>query len=121
MENDYLGRTVYDPGEVVVVPFPFTDMSAIKQRPVLILSSKKYNTSSQDIITCGITSNPHDTAFSVVLLKKDMVEGQMVVDSRVKPDKLFTLHQKMVKKKLGKVKDSILKQTYAELQSILKQ
>jgi mRNA interferase MazF len=43
----------YEQGDIVVVPFPFTDLSEVKQRPVLILSKKN---ASLYVITCGITS-----------------------------------------------------------------
>jgi len=44
---------MYEQGDVLIVPFPFTDLSAIKQRPVLVLSKKEYNKKTDDIITCG--------------------------------------------------------------------
>ncbi|MDX2130352.1 MAG: type II toxin-antitoxin system PemK/MazF family toxin [Chloroherpetonaceae bacterium] len=43
-------------GDIVLVPFPFTDLSAIKRRPALILSPETYNQSG-DVVIAFITSN----------------------------------------------------------------
>jgi len=43
-------------GEVVLVPFPFTDQSGAKKRPAVIVSSNHYNASRRDLIIMAITS-----------------------------------------------------------------
>ena len=45
-----------EPGDVLLVPFPFTDQSAVKQRPAGVLSSQTYNATHSDIILAPITS-----------------------------------------------------------------
>ncbi len=47
----------YKRGDVVLLPFPYTDQSGSKRRPALILSSDAYNTRRADIIVAPITSN----------------------------------------------------------------
>ncbi|MBI1821769.1 MAG: type II toxin-antitoxin system PemK/MazF family toxin [Nitrospirae bacterium] len=46
--------TTYSQGQVVLLLFPFTDLTATKQRPAVILSSDSYNQSHQDVILAGI-------------------------------------------------------------------
>ena len=58
---------MYEQGEILIVPFPFSDLSSIKQRPVLVLSKDIDNTSSNDVITCGITSFLKDTKYSILI------------------------------------------------------
>ena len=43
-------------GEVVLVPFPFTDQSGVKKRPAVIVSSASYNANRRDLIIMAITS-----------------------------------------------------------------
>jgi mRNA interferase MazF len=43
-------------GDVVLVPFPFTDQSGTKKRPAVVVSSHGYNTSRRDIVIMAITS-----------------------------------------------------------------
>ena len=49
--------TTYKQREVVLVPFPYADLSATKRRPVLIVSNNDYNNSFPDVLVCVITSN----------------------------------------------------------------
>src|ERR1700728_1888073 len=77
-------------GDVVLVPFPFTDLSEIKRRPVLVLSGGRHNNSSKDFICCGITSNLVNRRNSIILEPSEMVEGSIPTRSRIKFDKVFT-------------------------------
>ena len=48
--------TGYKRGDIVLVPFPFTDFSTLKQRPALVISSNTFNNSREDVILVAITS-----------------------------------------------------------------
>jgi mRNA interferase MazF len=43
-------------GDVVLVPFPFTDQTMSKKRPAIVVSNRAYNTARPDIIVMAITS-----------------------------------------------------------------
>jgi len=99
---------VFEQGEIVIVPFPFSDLRGIKQRPVLIISKEEYNQDCEDVITCGITSNLKDSKFSVLVKKNNLIEGAIPSKSRVKIDKLFTLEKDIIKKKIAKIDDETM-------------
>ena len=101
----------YEQGEIVIVPFPFSDLKGIKQRPVLILSKEM---DSEDIITCGITSNIKNIKHSILINNGDLENGSIPVQSRIKVDKLFTLHKKVIKKKIAKLNQIILENVKKE-------
>jgi len=108
----------YNQGEIIVVPFPFSDLSSIKQRPVLVLSKNTDNESAEDIITCGITSNLKDTMYSVLIENTNLEHGQIPTKSRIKVDKLFTLNKSIVKKKVAKINQetfNLVKQVFFKL------
>lgn len=111
--------TQCEQGDIVLVPFPFSNLMNIKKRPVLILSKNSYNNKTRDIITCGITSNINDSDCSVVIDNKDLISGNLPVQSRIKADKLFTLEQSIIIKKLGKVKEFILQNVKEELFKVM--
>ncbi|MBI3050847.1 type II toxin-antitoxin system PemK/MazF family toxin [Candidatus Woesearchaeota archaeon] len=110
---------MFDQGEVLIVPYPFTDLTAIKQRPVLILSRAEYNQKGQDLITCGITSNLRNEDCSVLIHNGNLAEGQIPVKSRIKADKLFTISQSLVRKRVARVAPYVLSQVKAELLKII--
>ncbi len=111
--------TAFEGGEVVLVPFPFTDLSDVKRRPVLVVSNLRHNKISRGFICCGITSNPKNRAHSVVLAQTDMLEGALPVRSRIKFDKVFTLERTLVIKVLGKVSAGKLGQVRSSMVSII--
>ncbi len=111
---------MFEQGDIVIIPFPFTDLSAVKQRPVLIISNREYNHSAEDIVVCGITSNLEEASFSVMVSNCDLSEGKIPVESRIKVDKLFTLKQSLIIKKVAHIKPDILKKVKEEISLLLK-
>ena len=95
--------TVFNQGEILVVPFPFSDLTSVRQRPVLVLSKKDYNEKCEDIVTCGITSNLKDTMCSILIDDSNLIEGKLPAKSRIKFDKLFTLDKSIVIKKVARL------------------
>lgn len=57
----------YDQGDILLVPFPFTDQSTSKQRPAVVLSSKQYNRDHPDVIPAAITSQTQRDSDSVFI------------------------------------------------------
>lgn len=114
-----LSGTPLESGEVVLVPFPFTDLTQVRRRPVLVLSGKKHNRASKDFICCGITSNLNNRRNSILLEPSELVEGSIPTRSRIKFDKLFTLEQGLILKSLGRVSSNKLTEVKNGLISLL--
>jgi len=93
----------FERGEIVLVPFPFTDMSKSKLRPVLIISNTSYNRISSDFICCGITSNMNNKKNSILLRDADMKDGVLPKKSRIKFGNIFTLQKDLTVKKIGHI------------------
>jgi len=79
--------------DIILIPFPYSDLSQEKRRPAIIISDSAYNTRNEDVICCAITSNPREYPQSVEIDNKDLDEGALMYNSRVKPSKIFTLDQ----------------------------
>ncbi|HUR60879.1 MAG TPA: type II toxin-antitoxin system PemK/MazF family toxin [Candidatus Thermoplasmatota archaeon] len=106
-------------GDVVLVPFPFSNLKAAKNRPALVLSLAEYNASSRDVILAAMTSNLGNAANSVLVQGRDMAEGKLVADSRVKVDKLVTVEKGVIRKRVGRLRPGPLIQVYKELLALL--
>lgn len=72
-------------GDVVLVPFPFTDHSASKQRPAVVVSTARYNTARPDIILMAITSQLRATAAFGEVWLTDWYAAGLLKPSAVKP------------------------------------
>ncbi|MBU0756919.1 MAG: type II toxin-antitoxin system PemK/MazF family toxin [Nanoarchaeota archaeon] len=88
--------------DIILVPFPFSDLSNYKKRPVLIMS--KDSEDFDDIIVCQITSKLNESRYSIYFDNKDMDQGEILSASLIKSNRLFTLDKKLVKKKIGTLK-----------------
>jgi len=86
-------------GDVVVVPFPFSDLSGSKRRPALVLT----DLNGDDIIICQITSQPTDDIFAQALRSEDFASGSLPVDSFIRPLRIFTADKHIVFRKVGQI------------------
>jgi mRNA interferase MazF len=91
------------PCDLVLIPFPFTDLSASKKRPVLVLKSPN---EQGDFMAVQITSQSGYTD-AIVLSEADMALGHLPKVSYVRTSKLITLNQKLVIAYMGKVSTGI--------------
>jgi mRNA interferase MazF len=96
---------MYKHGDIVLIPVPFTDLTASKKRPVLIVSNDMYNTESQDIIVTAITSNI--TQAGIQITNSDMISGELPKPSVIRADKIYTLHQAIVIKQIGSISKTV--------------
>ena len=108
----------YLPGDVVLVPFPYTDLSAAKQRPALVLTNAPFNGGGQDLVLCAITSNLASSANSVLVGDADMESGRLAAPSRVKVAKVVTLNKSIVRKRVGRVKASAFAMVMREFEAL---
>jgi len=92
----------YQFGDVVLVPFPFTDQSAIKQRPGVIVSSATYHQARRDLILMAVTSQVRGTGGFGELVVQDWQAAKLLKPSAIKPV-LATLEQTLVIKTLGRL------------------
>ncbi len=97
--------TPYKRGDVVLVPFPFTDLTSSKRRPALVISPNSFNAQQQDLVVAAITSQVSDTTDTLILTPDDFSSGSLPKTSLVKPNKLFTIHSTLVIKRIAVLKD----------------
>lgn len=99
---------MYNQGDVLLINVPFTDLTSTKKRPVMVISNNHYNSKTQDIVIVAITSNISSLPYATVLDVGDMANGTLPAKSIIRADKIYTLSQSIVIKKIGDVKTEIL-------------
>ncbi len=89
----------YKSGDILLIRFPFTDLTQVKKRPVLVIKS---DNELGDIVCFQITSQPH-AKNTLALENGSFKSGELKLKSFVKYDKCFTLNTAIVEKKLATV------------------
>lgn len=97
--------TNYSFGDVLLVPFPFTDQSSIKKRPTVIISSNSYNSQKPDLIIMAITSQFNSSINFGEIVITDFAIAGLLKPSVIKPV-ITTIEKSLVIRKLGKLKKS---------------
>jgi len=62
---------MFNQGDILLVPIPFSDLSSSKKRPVLVLSNNEYNSKTNDIVVAAITSNIITKDYTILLTTED--------------------------------------------------
>ncbi|MEK6972946.1 MAG: type II toxin-antitoxin system PemK/MazF family toxin [archaeon] len=87
-------------GDIVVIPFPFSDLTQTKKRPALVLTSLK----GDDLILCQITSQKIGDSYAIYLTGNEFKEGTLDQDSNIRPNKIFTADNSIIDYKIGSLK-----------------
>jgi mRNA interferase MazF len=94
--------TGYSFGDVVLVPFPFTDQSASKKRPAVVISSTAYHRAGPDLLIMAITSQVRSARAFGELRAKDWQSAGLLKPSAIKPV-VTTIERKLVLRRLGRL------------------
>lgn len=89
-------------GDVVLVPFPFTDQSGTKKRPAAVVSSTGYNNGRRDVVITAITSQVRTPLGFGEAIVADWHDAGLVKESVLKPV-FATIEQGLVLRVLGRL------------------
>lgn len=113
-----LPMTTYNFGDVVLVPFPFTDQTTSKKRPAVVVSSDDYHRERQDLILIAVTSQANPaTAFGEMAIANWQATG-LLKPSIIKPV-LTTIDKGLIIRKLGQLQTLDLQDLRSLLHTIL--
>ena len=102
-------------GSVVLVTFPFSDLSQAKLRPAVVLARANKN----DWILCQITSNAYSDPRTIKLTDDHFRSGSLRMVSYARPAKLFTANAKLIVAEVGRLKSETLKQIIEAVSELL--
>ena len=102
-------------GSVVLVPFPFSDLSQSKRRPAVVLA----DAGRGDWILCQVTSKSYADARAVRLTDDDFAHGSLRLTSYARPAKLFTAHESLFVFEAGVLRAESLRKIADEVVSVI--
>ncbi len=111
-----LGK-MYEQRDIVLIPFPYSDLSESKQRPALIISNNLMN-KTEDRMCCLITRSARKE--DLIIKKEDFESGTSPFKSFVRPQRIFTIHQAIIKKKLCTVNENFHDNVINKLNSYIR-
>ncbi len=112
---EQVSEDVIQQRSVVILPFPFYDLQRRKARPAIIMSNDKYNERSDDVVAVPLTSNLRPSEYSMLVTSRDMEYGELVMDSNVRIDKVFSVEKKIIARRIGRVD----KKTHTAIRKLL--
>ena len=102
-------------GDVVLILFPYSDLSKSKRRPALVLADVGIG----DYVLCQITSKPYADTKAVPLSDKDFAHGSLSRESYIRIGKLFTANEAIILGAAGTLKSSKLTEVVTALVNLL--
>ena len=108
--------STYSQRDIVLVPFPFSDLSHRKVRPVLIVSNDEYNQRSSDVVVCGPTTNLAPAPCSVLADTADVEDpGTLRHKSRIKVSALASLGRSVLTKRVARLRPRLFTEVIAAI------
>lgn len=102
-------------GDIVVIPFPFSDLSEVKKRPAFVVNKLK----GDDVILCQITSKTIKDRYSISIRKTDFATGNLSTNSNIRPNRIFTADKNIILYKVGNIKENKTKEVIQKIIGII--
>jgi mRNA interferase MazF len=102
-------------GDIIIIPFPFTDLSGSKKRPAFVVA----DLNGDDIIVCQITSKSKSDPLALPLGTDDFISGGLPVDSFIRPNKIFTADKNIILSVAGHLSENKIRDTINAIVSII--
>ena len=104
-------------GDIVLFPFPYTDLSDRKLRPCLVISDEM----NEDILLCQITSQKiRKDNYCVEIKKNETIGGSLRIDSYIRANMIFTANKTQILKKFCSIKDEEYKKIVNIINKLVK-
>lgn len=110
-----MGKIPLKQGSIYLVPFPFSNFSNRKVRPIVIISKEEFN-KGEDIIACAITSNINKEG--IIIDSSSLEKGVLYNPSCIKPFALHSLEKSMLLKEIGVLNKETIQEVKKEVKKL---
>jgi len=102
--------------DVIVVPFPFTNLTGSTRRPALVITDLR----GDDLILCQITSKKRFDEYSIPLNDNDLKEGSLRRENNnIRPNRIFTADRHIILKRIDRLKEEKMKEVIEKIIQII--
>ncbi len=108
----------YVRGEIVWVPFPFSAEEGLKLRPAVVITPWPYK-GSTDYFLCMVSTQPETDPYLMELTNADLVEGRISRTCYIRPTYSFTVAERFIESRFGRLKPDKLKAVIFTLFTVL--
>ncbi|MCX7635405.1 MAG: type II toxin-antitoxin system PemK/MazF family toxin [Syntrophales bacterium] len=102
-------------GDVVVVPFPFSDLSKTKRRPALVVATL----AGDDVILCQITSKTVSDEYAIAVSDSNFTSGGLHQESNIRPNRIFTADANIILYRAGVLSSKIVQEVVTKIIQII--
>jgi mRNA interferase MazF len=102
-------------GDIIVLPFPYSDFSQAKKRPALVISTLQ----GDDIILCQVTTRSVQDDYAIPISNGDFIQGSLKQLSNIRPNRLFTVDKSIILYKIGSISTSKLRKVIDKIIEII--
>ena len=115
--------TIYEQGDIVLVPFLFTDLTTVKKRPALVVSANWYNKRYMDVVLVAVTSRVPLILdeLDYRIIESDFKTGKLYKDSIVKLGKMFTIENSLILKNICDVRSQTMDKMLDRLNNVYRE
>jgi mRNA interferase MazF len=103
-------------GDVVVVPFPFSDLTQSKRRPAFVITALD----GDDLILCQITSKTIKDKYAIVVNDDDFETGGLKQPSNIRPNRIFTADTHIILYRVGNLKNAKVSEVIESIVEIIR-
>lgn len=101
--------------EIILLPYPFSNLEGVKVRPAIIVSNDFLNKKSDDCIMVPLTTIIKDEPYSIVINQQDLNSGKLLKPSRVRADKIFAVEKNLITMKIGIINEKTFEKIKSEI------
>jgi len=106
-------------GEIVILNFPFTDLSQTKTRPALIISNDSFN-KHRNIMLIAISTQKGSSNYYLSLKQNNLEKGSLNKSSFIRLQNIFVAEKRLIKNIVAKISDTFLNKVQSNLISFIK-
>ena len=102
---------------IILVPFPYSDLTGKKVRPALVISNSNFN-KDEDIIICALTSSIKKRPYSIIITSKETIHKELKDTSQIRVDTLTRIKKDLIIKEIDILDDNTFKKVLEILNSL---